>query len=204
MKRRADQQSTNDDDDLNIITTFLQTQISRNHRNELASDALQHGCTVVYKLLEQHPTYDDLMSAVCHEHTDIVNYILQRGGVDPTLDNCHPLRFASECGYDDIVKLLLKDGRSNPAISDNDCIYQATIGDHRQVVTTLLGDPRVDPYTGITFESVLDSENYDLAKLILDTRMPSREVLLEALDNTKLSRDMCELLQSYVVCLHVD
>ena len=52
---------------------------------------------------------------------------------------------ASENGHIDVVRLLLADGRVNPAASDNYAIRLASENGRTDVVRLLLADGRVDP-----------------------------------------------------------
>jgi len=46
-------------------------------------------------------------------------------------------------GYNDILSLLLKDGRVNPATNEGECLIMAFTHSHKDVIRSLLADPRI-------------------------------------------------------------
>lgn len=72
---------------------------------------------------------------------EVVKKLLNRG---PAAIN-HYIRWAALNGRCDIVKLLLKDSRTDPGSGNNYAIRWAASHHHYEVVKVLLDDPRVDP-----------------------------------------------------------
>ena len=75
-------------------------------------------------------------------HFDVVKKLLPR--VDPS-DVNDAIRWASENGHFEVVRLLLSDPRVDPADDNNEAIRLASRNGHFEVVRLLLADPRVDP-----------------------------------------------------------
>jgi hypothetical protein len=65
--------------------------------------------------------------------------------VDPFIKNNFPIRWASENGHVEVVKLLLSDERVDPSDNGNYAIRWASSNGHVKVVRLLLSDERVDP-----------------------------------------------------------
>ena len=55
------------------------------------------------------------------------------------------LYYASICGYESVVQILLSDPRVDPSNADNTAIRRASYNGHSTVMELLLADPRVDP-----------------------------------------------------------
>ena len=71
--------------------------------------------------------------------------ILSMDVFDPTADNNRAIRWASENGHVEVVKILLSDKRVDPTAGDNRAIQWASGNGHVEVVKILLSDKRVDP-----------------------------------------------------------
>ncbi len=63
--------------------------------------------------------------------------------MDPSDTDNYAIKWASENGYLEIVKLLLQDPRVDPSDTDNYAIKIASFKRHLEVVKLLLQDPRV-------------------------------------------------------------
>jgi ankyrin repeat protein len=62
----------------------------------------------------------------------------QNREVDPSVSNNHPIRLASLKGYDEIVRLLLKDTRVNPSDVNNAALLNAVKANNTEIVRMLL------------------------------------------------------------------
>jgi len=76
-----------------------------------------------------------------------LNYVeiltgLIKEGFDPSADDNYAIKYASENGHLEVVKLLLQDPRVDP-IDNNYAIQVASKNSHSEVVKLLLQDPRV-------------------------------------------------------------
>lgn len=71
----------------------------------------------------------------------IALWMLQNPSYQPTDED---LRVAASFGREEIVRLLLKDGRANPAAFNNRALREAIDRDHNEIVQMLLNDDRVD------------------------------------------------------------
>ena len=69
-------------------------------------------------------------------------------GVDPCVNNNWSIRYASQNGHTEVVRLLLEDKRVDPSAVNNCAIQYASQDGHLEVVQLLLEDKRVDPSTG--------------------------------------------------------
>jgi ankyrin repeat protein len=70
--------------------------------------------------------------------------------VNPSFSMDYPLRFASELGYEEIVKILLKDKRVRAHSLNNEALYLAALNNRIQVVNLLLQHTKVDQSTLFT------------------------------------------------------
>ena len=75
----------------------------------------------------------------------IITEMLKDKNVDPSYNNNHAIRGASENGYVELVKLLLSDSRVDPSTVDNWAIQEASRYGYEQVGELLLRDEREDP-----------------------------------------------------------
>jgi len=80
-------------------------------------------------------------------------------GVDPSIDNNNAILNASQYGYIDIVKELLKDERVDPSVLNNLTIQLASEFGRIEVVKELLKDDRVDPSGNFNYAIQLASLN---------------------------------------------
>jgi len=137
------------------------------------SAAIAIACTVgaadVLKTLLQNPL-DDLAkpkhlleSAICFDHPEIVEILINDPRVDLAVDEAgtKALGEAVGYGYTKIVERLLMDPRINPALpGQNEPIKTAAGNGHVAMIRVLLNDPRVNPTkatkyawnTGLIFE----------------------------------------------------
>ena len=84
--------------------------------------------------------------AIFEGNTELVKILLQFPGIDPSFGvDSATIRWASERGHLEGVRLLLNDTRVDPAASDNIAFRMASESGHAQVVQLLLADDRVDP-----------------------------------------------------------
>jgi ankyrin repeat protein len=79
------------------------------------------------------------------EASALLEYLFRTGKIDPTFDDCRPLRTFCSHGNTELVRELLENPFVNPAVHSNFCIRVACRNQHRDVVKMLLNDPRVDP-----------------------------------------------------------
>ena len=70
---------------------------------------------------------------------------IEMGVYDPSADDDDAIRWASEFGHTDVVKLLLGDDRVDPSADNDEAILLASYNGHLDVVKLLLQDPDVDP-----------------------------------------------------------
>jgi ankyrin repeat protein len=80
---------------------------------------------------------------------DVIDYILNisphRFNINPSAVNNYTIRWASQNGHSEVVKILLTDDRVDPSANDNFSIRWASQNGHLEVVKILLTDERVDP-----------------------------------------------------------
>jgi len=76
---------------------------------------------------------------------EIVKILIDRGLIDPSINDGRAIVQASRNGHDKVVELLLKDPRVDPNINAGAAIVEASMNGHVKVVELLLKDPRVDP-----------------------------------------------------------
>lgn len=84
-----------------------------------------------------------ILWATMNRHVGLVRLLLS----DPLLDlsDNEAIQYASYDGCIETVRILLEDGRLNPAINNNQAIIYATQKGHAEIVKLLLQDTRVDP-----------------------------------------------------------
>ncbi|KAJ3191477.1 hypothetical protein HK101_007677 [Irineochytrium annulatum] len=82
------------------------------------------------------------LQACSHGHVGCVELLLELGA-DPTTDDCIGLREASRFGHLGVVDALLKDGRVNPAVWDNEAAELALENEHIEVVRRLMETGRL-------------------------------------------------------------
>jgi hypothetical protein len=83
--------------------------------------------------------YNKALCDACKNGYISVVKLLLENGADPTYNDHDAIRVASFHGYENIVLLLLQDGRSIP---NNECLIWAS---YIRVVEILLQDGRVEP-----------------------------------------------------------
>ena len=91
---------------------------------------------------------------------------------DPSSNNQFAIRYASEHGYVDMVKILLKDYRVDPSNDDNYAIRRASLNGHHEVVKLLLEDERVDPsaYNNEVIRLASANGHHEVVKLLLQDK----------------------------------
>jgi len=117
--------------------------------NEALQNASKKGhVEVVRELLKDNRVDPNkaLMIAVREKHITTVKELLKDNRVNPSIDKNFPIRWASLCGYDEIVEILLKDERVDPSAKNNDAIRDAYYNGHMKVVELLLKDNRIDSF----------------------------------------------------------
>ena len=107
--------------------------------------------------------------------------------VDPSSDNSMGIRTASVYGHTDIVRLLLRDGRSNPRADGNAGLQGAVYNGHLDVVLLLLGDPRTSPdafTSDFLLATAINECHTEIVGVILSRTCPRPETgdLMLALD----------------------
>lgn len=95
----------------------------------------------------------------------LIRYFLSKGWNPPSRD----FIWAVESGALNIVKVLLEDGRVNPAAYDNEAIIMAACREDPDMIKILLGDPRVNPgdSNNQALFSALLRDNRKVVKLLL-------------------------------------
>ena len=93
-------------------------------------------------------------------------------GYDPSSINNWAIKFASEYGYTEIVKLFLSDRRVDPSCENN---YPCTIACHNgyiEIVKLLIQDNRVDPsaYENRAIQSASNTEHDEIVKELLSDK----------------------------------
>jgi len=108
----------------------------------------------------------------------VIIYKKYKDYIDIAKANNYAIRWASKNGQTNVVELLLKDERVNPAADDNYAIQLASQNGHTEVVKLLLKDPRVNPAANENEAIGLASENghTEIVKLLLkDPRVNSAD-----------------------------
>ena len=113
-------------------------------------------------------------------NTDDVIKLLKKG-FNPSLDDNYAIKWASEYGHIEIVKLLLADKRVDPSDNNNLAIRWASYKGHLEVVKLLLADKRVDPSAENNYAIRWASNNdlLEVVKLLLtDKRVYNKAIEL--------------------------
>lgn len=113
-----------------------------------------------------------------------LNIYLTSGKFDVSINYNEPIRWASENGYCDVIKLLLQFEDVNPADWFNSAIRFASSSGHLSVVNVLLSDPRVDPgdYQNDAIRKAVLFSHYDVVeRLLKDPRVDPSQRENEAL-----------------------
>ena len=82
--------------------------------------------------------------AIEKNNPEAVKFLLEYTVVDPSINNT-AITTAVKNGFLGIVKVLLTDGRINPAFNDNYILSLAIDKNYLEIVKLLLDDPLVDP-----------------------------------------------------------
>lgn len=85
------------------------------------------------------------------------------------VDDNYAIQINSRNGHTEIVKLLLKDFRVNPAANDNNAIKLSSVYGHVENIKVLLKDPRVNPAADNDYAVEMASQNghVEIVKLLL-------------------------------------
>lgn len=96
--------------------------------------------------------------------------LLYNPEVNPADDNDYVIRWASDRGHLELVKLLLNDTRVDPADVNNIAIRAASRRGHLEVVKLLLNDKRIDPADNDNYAIRLASYlgHMEIVRLLLD------------------------------------
>jgi hypothetical protein len=115
----------------------------------------------------------DYQEVIKYGFIDELKELIDKGW-NPSTDNNRTIRWVSENGHVEIVKLLLKDSRVDPSNEDNYAIRWASENGHTEIVKLLLKDNRVDPSDKSNSAIRWASENghTEIVKLLLkDSRV---------------------------------
>lgn len=115
----------------------------------------------VVELLFSNPTLGLQKALICASafgSTEIVLYLL-KDGFDPSLYNNHALRFASQNGHLEIVRLLINDERVDPSDLENLFLGSVAENGHLEICRLFLKDSRVDPSVDDNFALYSAAEN---------------------------------------------
>lgn len=88
----------------------------------------------------------------------------------------HAITVAANNGYNEIVRLLLQDGRIDPAVNQCTALARACRHNHINTVILLLADERIDPSSrhNAALDIALKKQNFEIAKLLVqDNRVRS-------------------------------
>lgn len=83
-------------------------------------------------------------------------------------DTNRAISLAFRHSHTDLIPILLKDGRFNPAVDNNDTIIRAAQFGDLETVKLLLADPRVDPTVSDALGQAVFSGHYKIVMLLLD------------------------------------
>lgn len=97
-------------------------------------------------------------------------FLLTQSRVDATFDNNYYVRYASEKGLSEVVKVLLKIAAVNPGVAQNSALRAACVTGNLEVVKALLADPRVNPadFTNHAIQVASLSGHVDIVKALLE------------------------------------
>ena len=99
----------------------------------------------------------------------VIERYIREGGDPSDYDNA-AIRWASNYGHTEVVKLLLSDRRVDPSDDNNATIRWASKYGHTEVVKLLTNDERVDPSADSNYAIQWASVNghIDIVKLLLE------------------------------------
>lgn len=102
--------------------------------------------------------------------SQMMRVLLQKGKLDPSINNNSIIHYAASRGYIDIVKILLADPRVDPSDRNNRAIISASERGHTEVVKLLLNDTRVNVSDNNNEAIILASKYHhdDIVKIVLD------------------------------------
>lgn len=97
-------------------------------------------------LLQKHVLLYQVLEMACSDgYLEILSFLLEEKGCNPSDRENSALSYACEMGHPNIVQRLLEDPRINPATNENLALLFAVIYGHIEVMHILLNDPRCDP-----------------------------------------------------------
>jgi translation initiation factor 2 beta subunit (eIF-2beta)/eIF-5 len=107
------------------------------------------------------------MDAVKNGDARLVKKMIDKG-IDPSRVNNYAIKYASNCGDLEIVKILLADNRVDPSANHNEAITMACRNGHLEVVKLLL--KRVYQSMNYNYVIVLASMycHYQIVEMLLD------------------------------------
>jgi ankyrin repeat protein len=125
------------------------------------------------------------------ENPSLVQLGLENG-LDTSLSNNKPIKYASSNGYTETVRLLLSDPRVNPAIENNYPIGMASNGGHTEVVKLLLNNPHVDPSDDDNYAIIIAAEkgHFEIVKLLQMMHVLILELKITKLFAPHLTKDI--------------
>ncbi|KAI9341136.1 ankyrin repeat-containing domain protein, partial [Obelidium mucronatum] len=105
-----------------------------------------------------------LQTACTNGHVEVVKALLETGKVSAAGPCNMPIFLAAEHGHADIVELLLQKG-----VEPSDCLSNAVLKGHIDVVRVLLKCERVDPtlFNNHALQSAVELGNLEVAKLLV-------------------------------------
>ena len=80
-------------------------------------------------------------NAIKHNNIETVILLLKNKEVSPCTDNNNAIRYASDNGYTDIVRLLINDKRVNPSYMHEKIFFEFIVENDLQSIDKLLLDP---------------------------------------------------------------
>lgn len=125
--------------------------------------------------LKQLSVVGCIRNAVIFNNYKAIDYFLEKYELSPVeireesifnFEDNWPVRWASMCGYSDVVKSLLKSKHVNPAAKDNQSIKMASENGHYDVAKMLLDHTHTDPTTKSVVRTVNPGADDDWAMRI--------------------------------------
>ncbi len=140
----------------------------------------------ILKDIDKLSTHELLKKSSEYGYLKGVKLALERP-IDSSVEYNYAFIIASEKGYTEIVKLLLKHPKVNPSINNNYAILLASQNEHLDVVKLLLQDKRVRRKLSDEKIKKYENQTKGLNESIRDLMKPkSEEEILKSLDNLSL------------------
>ena len=142
--------------------------------------------------------YFSFIKACENGHSDIVEYFLNDGRINPSYRNSIAITYASKYGHHEVVKLLLNDKRVDPSVENNEPIKLASKYGHPEVVKLLLNDKRVR--NSLRKEELEKYENQiqDLNESIRQHLKPKSEEEMENIFKNMSKDDKNKLMYDFI------